>query len=124
MESQRTRLVATVLLSLGVLINTAVVVLCGLHEMSIGVLFVWVWIVAPYLVGAWMLWWIEKPELALGWLVLPVMIDFALFFSVVVNPKSSTAGVACAFSPLWNLLLFGPLGAAAGLSVHRRRREV
>lgn len=55
-----------------------------------------------------------------GALAVPVLIDLMTFFSVFVSPQGSTAGLAMLFTPLWNLLVFVPLGAAVGRWVRNR----
>lgn len=40
--------------------------------------------------------------------------DLFMHYSVFIAPKGSTAALGLLFTPLWNLLLIGPLGAVLG----------
>jgi hypothetical protein len=54
--------------------------------------------------------------------IMAVLFDLSIFYSVFIHPTSSTAALGLLFAPLWNLLLFGPLGAGIGWLIGRRRR--
>jgi hypothetical protein len=74
----------------------------------------WLWSLAPYIVATIILVRFRHAHAATGALVVPIPLDLMTFFSVFVSPQSSTAGLAMLFTPLWNLLMFVPLGAAVG----------
>ncbi|MBA2961940.1 MULTISPECIES: hypothetical protein [Ramlibacter] len=61
----------------------------------------------------------HQPGLAVGGAVATLAFDFYMHYSVFVAPSGSTAALGLLFAPLWNLLLFGPLGAALSWSLLR-----
>ena len=91
-------------------ISSYVVFVKGSGEITGGVLASWVWLLVPYVVGAVILFGLSKPTVALGWLVLPVIVDTVIYDGVFVHPSSSTDAIAYAFSPAWNSFLFAATG--------------
>jgi hypothetical protein len=51
---------------------------------------------------------------ALGGAALALCADCYMFWSVFLHPKSSTAALGLLFMPLWNLVVFMPLGMLIG----------
>lgn len=43
-----------------------------------------------------------------------LLADFYFHWSVFLHPRSSTASLALLVAPLWNVAVFGPLGAGLG----------
>ena len=113
---------AVALLICGVLINTLALVPGAREEMSIAIVFFWLWMVSPYAVGAGLLWIAEKPTVAAGWLAIPAIVDLGMFDSVFLHPDGS-GGWGYLFSPLANLLFFGPTGALMGREIVLRSRK-
>jgi len=74
----------------------------------------WLWAVSPYLVALIILLRFRNAHATIGALVFPIVVDMAMYHSVFVSPRGSTAGLGMLFAPLWNLVLFVPLGAFAG----------
>ena len=82
----------------------------------------WIASVAPYVLGALMLWF-RQPQAATGALFFPTCFEEAAFYSEFVSPKSFTAALVYAILPFWNLGLFVPLGGALGWWVGKRTHE-
>lgn len=80
----------------------------------------WLWSLSPYIVATMILVRFRNAHAAVGALTVPILLDLMTFFSVFVSPQSSTAGLAMLFTPLWNLLVFVPLGAFMGRWVRNR----
>jgi hypothetical protein len=108
--------VATSLIAFGVVLHT--------YEHAIEVerfsVAIWLWSLSPYIVATKILVRFRHAHAATGALAVPVLLDVMTFFSVFVSPKGSTAGLAMLFTPLWNRLVFVPLGAAMGRWVRNR----
>ena len=83
----------------------------------------WLWSLSPYVVATIILVRFRNAHAATGALAIPVLLDLMTFFSIFVAPQSSTAGLGMLFTPLWNLLLFVPLGAAVGRWVRNQSSE-
>jgi hypothetical protein len=83
----------------------------------------WLWSLSPYIVGGLLLVLARQPHAATGALVLPVIMDSITFYSVFVAPGGSTAALGLLFVPLWNLVIFVPLGGTVGWWVGKRLRE-
>jgi len=81
----------------------------------------WLWPLTPYLAGAIMLFLFKRPHATAGALLIPAILDAGNYYSVFIHPTSSTAALGMLFVPLWNLLLFVPLGGAIGWWIGRRR---
>lgn len=60
----------------------------------------------------------------MGGLILAAIMDAGIFHSVFVAPESSTAPLGLLFMPLWNLVVFMPLGGGVGWWVGKRTREI
>ena len=60
------------------------------------------------------------PGAAIGGCAVALVLDALTVFSVFIHPTSSTAPLALLFVPLWSLLVFTPLGLAAGRLIARR----
>ena len=82
----------------------------------------WLWMLAPYVGASALLWMFKQPHAAAGALFIPVLLDCANYYSVFVRPESSTAALGMIFVPLWNLVLFGPIGGTLGWLAGRRQR--
>jgi hypothetical protein len=117
MKTSRT--VATALIALGTALHTYT----WLFEVPSFSIPFWLWSMSPYLAAATLLWLFHEPQAATGALVMPPIFDVANFYSVFISPESSTAGLGMVFVPMWNLLVFVPLGGGIGWWVGRRLRE-
>jgi hypothetical protein len=83
----------------------------------------WLWSLAPYIVGGLFLF-LKRPHATVGGLAIPALLDAGNYYSVFIHPESSTAGLGMLFVPLWNLIVFVPIGAAIGWWVgHRAQRS-
>jgi hypothetical protein len=54
----------------------------------------------------------EHSAMALGAATGTLGFDLYMHYGVFIAPTSSTAALGLLFAPFWNLVLFGPLGAA------------
>ncbi|EDM27386.1 hypothetical protein LNTAR_21770 [Lentisphaera araneosa HTCC2155] len=54
---------------------------------------------------------------------LPIITDSVAYYSVFIAPSSSTAPLALIFIPLWNLIIFMPLGIITGLIIQNLKRN-
>jgi len=91
-------------------------------ETSVRLAFVaglWLWSCLPYAVLAGVALWRRLPAPALGGALAALAADLYMHHSVFIAPASSTAAVGLVFMPLWNLVLFGPVGAMLGWGVAR-----
>ena len=80
----------------------------------------WLWPLTPYIAGAFLWFVFKRPHATVGALLIPAFLDAGNFYSVFIHPTSSTAALGMLFVPLWNLLVFVPLGGAAGWWIGRR----
>jgi hypothetical protein len=80
----------------------------------------WLWPLAPYMAGALALFLFKRPHATAGALLIPAILDAGNFYSVFIHPASSTAALGMLFIPLWNLVVFVPLGGAVGWWVGHR----
>lgn len=84
----------------------------------------WLWSMSPYAAGSALLWLFRQSQAAVGALILPAIMDAGTFYSVFVAPESSTAALGLLFMPLWNLVVFMPLGGGVGWWVGKRTRKI
>lgn len=80
----------------------------------------WLLSLGPYICAAIILFLLRRPYVAAGALVLPALLDAGAYYSALIHPQSSSAGLGLLFVPIWNLLLFAPLGGVLGWLVGRR----
>lgn len=119
-ESMKTScIVATALIVFGTVLHTYTWLV---HASSFSIPF-WLWSMSPYLVAGALLWLFHQPQAATGAVVIPPIFDAANFYSVFVAPESSTAGLGMIFVPMWNLLVFVPVGGGIGWWIGRRLRQ-
>jgi hypothetical protein len=71
----------------------------------------------PYLGCLLLIRWRRNVGAGLGALVGVVALDVAVYWSVFVSPRGSTAALALLFAPLWKLVAALPLGALLGTAV-------
>ena len=83
----------------------------GVSDFSVG-LMIFSW--APYLISMLLIFTMRRTLIPLCGLVIPVFMDMLVHYSVFINPQSSTASLGLLFMPLWNILLFLPLGLLSG----------
>lgn len=83
----------------------------------------WLWALSPYVAGGALFWLFRQPQATVGALILPAFMDAGTFYSVFVAPEHSTAALGLLFVPLWNLVVFVPLGGGVGWWVGKRLRE-
>ena len=77
----------------------------------------WLLSLSPYIASAALYLLTRKPHVAASALALPVILDIGAFYSVFVDPQSSMAGLVLFFLPIWNTLLFVPLGAVNSIPI-------
>jgi hypothetical protein len=85
-----------------------------------------VWSLVPYLVWGSVAVVKRQVDPAIGGAFATLGFDLFMHYSVFVSPTGSTAALGLLFAPFWNLILFGPIGAAVSwllLSMARRRRN-
>jgi len=51
--------------------------------------------------------------------VAPVIIDLFTYYSVFIKPGSSTASLALLWIPIWNTVIFLPLGLLIGFGIDK-----
>jgi hypothetical protein len=83
----------------------------------------WLFSLSPYFAGAVILVRFRHAHATIGALAIPVLVDLFAFHNVFVAPGSSTAPLVMLFTPLWNLFVFVPVGAAIGRWVRNRLDE-
>jgi hypothetical protein len=83
----------------------------------------WLFSLSPYIAGTVILVRFRHAHATIGALAVPVLVDLFAFHEVFVAPDSSTASLLMLFTPLWNLFLFVPVGAAVGRWVRNRLDE-
>lgn len=81
----------------------------------------WLWGLSPYFVGGVLLFLLRQPQATVGALAIPVVMDTVNFYSVFLSPQGSTAALGYIFVPLWNLVVFVPLGGLIGWWIGKRR---
>jgi hypothetical protein len=82
----------------------------------------WLLSMSPYLVGAVVLFALDRPHATAGALLLPAFLDAGAFYSAFIDPQSSTASLGLAFVPIINLCVLVPIGGAIGWWVGYRIR--
>jgi hypothetical protein len=107
-----------VVLALAVLVASATAALLasrGLPDAGSLVL----WILAPYAVGAAMLWPFRIPVVAAGWVTLPFVVNLYLLVGAFIPPSIDdfAFGAAAAI----DLFLLGPIGALVAWQLRSRR---
>jgi len=112
------RIMAVVLLALGVALHTYV----WSFEASSLAVQLWLLALVPYAAGGILLFLFERPHAAAGAMILPALLDVGTFYSVFIAPRGSTAALGLIFVPLWNIAIFAPIGAAIGWWVGYRIR--
>src|SRR5262245_3901552 len=83
-------------------------------------LMLWSWL--PYIGSAVLLLVWKNAHVAFGAALFALGADMVAFYSAFINPTSSTAALGLLFMPLWNLLLFAPVGALLGWLISKRAR--
>jgi len=111
---------AKVLIAAGFILHTYEAALAS-AAFSLGF---WIWTLLPYFAGSLLLWGWNKPRAALGSLCLPIVFDLANHYAVFIKPESSTAALGMLFVPLWNLVLFVPIGGILGWLADRRAKTL
>ena len=117
------KVLANALIAFGVALHSYTL-LYGLKNSSSGnygfSMALWLLSISPYAIAGSFVWFFRKPYAAVGALVLPSIMDAGTFYSVLINPRGSTAALALLFAPLWNLFLFLLIGALIGWWYERR----
>lgn len=73
--------------------------------------------VLPYGVCLVLLKWRNNVGAALGAALAAAVVDVAMYWSVFVQPKSSTAALGLLFAPVWKLAVALPVGGLVGLAI-------
>jgi hypothetical protein len=85
------------------------------------------WSLAPYAAWSGVALIKKQPAPAVGACLATLGADLYWHYSVFISPQASTAALGLMVAPFWNLVLFGPLGAAVSWPVvsflSRRRGE-
>jgi hypothetical protein len=113
------RIAVILLLGFGVALHTytATVLASSFHAGF------WLWSISPYLIVALMFWAGRLRFAVLGAVILPAIVDLLVHLAVFHAPQGSTAALGLVAAPLWNLVLFMPLGGVLGWLVDRRVRR-
>lgn len=94
-----------------------------------GILFLiglFLWSCLPYVIWAVVALARNQSAPAVGAAIATLAFDCYAYYGVFVAPTGSTAALALLFTPLWNLILFGPIGAAVSwplLHIATKRRQ-
>jgi len=83
----------------------------GVSLFSFGLM---VWSLLPYLIILIIINPMNKPQKALGATGTILFMDIWMYKEVFLTPRSSTAALGLLFMPLWNLIIFIPLGCLLG----------
>jgi hypothetical protein len=110
------RVIALVLMLFGLVLHTFTWTIKSTH-FSVGF---WLLSLSPYIAAACLYFWAHKPHAAAGALFLPALFDAGNYYSVFVDPQSSTAALGMLFVPLLNIGILVPIGATVGWWVGRR----
>jgi glycopeptide antibiotics resistance protein len=92
----------------------------GVSSFSIGLL---IWSLLPYVVVIIILHPMNKPQRALGATGTILFMDLWMYKEVFVTPGSSTAALGLLFMPLWNMIIFIPLGFLLGWLFLERKQK-
>ena len=114
-----TRKAAIILITLGVVLHSYINIFKsseGIYGFNIGLL---IYSLLPYFVCALFITIKNKPQIALGGVILPLIIDSITYYDVFINPQSSTAALGLLFTPLVNLIIFMPIGILIGFGISR-----
>ena len=120
------RMAALIIIAMGMILH----VYTGYHFFKTSVetdllllrgIIVWSWL--PYLVCLLLAVGKRNFLIPLCGALLPLCLDLMTYHSVFINPTSSTAPLALLFMPLWNLMLFMPLGLLAGSLIVRAKKR-
>jgi hypothetical protein len=115
--------IAWVLIAIGVAVHVCIDVFLSDHPVSVfGFVGVILWPSLPYGLCAVALR-VWGPAAAIGGSVVALGLDAMSVYAVFIHPTSSTAPLILLFVPLYNLVIFTPLGIAAGRLQDRRRRS-
>jgi hypothetical protein len=118
------RCIAWVLISVGVALHVYIDVFLSDRPVSVfGLLGVILWPSLPYILCAVMLR-VWGPAAAIGGSAVALGLDAMSVFAVFIHPTSSTAPLVLLFVPLYSLVIFTPLGIAAGRLIGRRRESL
>jgi hypothetical protein len=80
-----------------------------------GILFLlalFLWSCLPYAIWTVVARWRGQSAPAVGASLGTLAFDCYVYYGVFIAPTGSTASLALLFAPLWNIVVFGPLGAA------------
>jgi hypothetical protein len=109
-------------------------ILLHLHEFLIGFeaqarslsLALLVWSCLPYFIALFLIWLMRRTVIPLFGVLGPLIVDLVNHYYVVIEPASSTAVLNLLWIPLWNIVVFQPIGSAVGwffLRVRMRRAK-
>jgi hypothetical protein len=110
------RVIALTLMAFGLVLHTFTWAVKSTH-FSVGF---WLLSLSPYIAASCLYFWARKPHAAAGALVLPGLFDAGNYYSVFVDPTSSTSALGMVFVPILNIAVFVPTGTAVGWWVGRR----
>lgn len=114
---------AWVLIALGVALHVYIDVFLSERPFSLfGLVGVILWPSLPYGLCAVALR-VWGPAAAIGGSGVALGLDAMSVYTVFIHPTSSTASLLLLFVPLYSLLIFTPLGIAAGWLTDRQRRS-
>jgi hypothetical protein len=117
----RARRLAWALVAVGIALHVYIDVFLSERPLSMfGFVGVILWPSLPYVLCAvavrvW------GPAASIGGSVVALGLDAMSVYAVFIHPTSSTAPLILLFVPLYNLVIFTPLGIAAGRVTHRWR---
>jgi hypothetical protein len=114
------RKIAWALIAIGIVLHVYIDLFLSDRPLSVfGLLGVIIWPSLPYVVCAVALrrW---GPGAAIGGSAVALGLDAMTVYSVFIHATTSTAPLAMLFVPLWSLLVFTPLGIAAGRLIGQR----
>ncbi|MGE3678259.1 MAG: hypothetical protein AB7F95_10120 [Burkholderiales bacterium] len=119
--NSRVRIIGYSVVTLGLLLHVAGLVLDWDGQPPTLSLAVMVWSWLPYLIAMLLLFTMRRTVIPLVAATGPLLVDVTNYFSVFVQSPSSTGSLNLLWMPFWNLIIVGPLGLVIGWILSRTR---
>ena len=103
-----------IIVAIGLLLHAHIAFFEGKEVGSTFLLALMVWSWLPYLVSLRLILLVRRPLIPLCGVIPPLVMDAFNYYEVFISPTSSTAAINLLFMPLWNLVLFMPIGLLVG----------
>lgn len=73
----------------------------------------------PYLICLFLIFMKKEQLIILFGAALPLILDLFMHYTVFIRPNSSTAALGLLFMPIWNIIVFMPLGLLIGFCLKK-----